>query len=79
MNRLIWQWRTRRPNGDSALANEASAQAKATSAEIENHFYDKTDDFYAFSRNTMARSITPPLFIQPSLGGTALAGQATPC
>jgi glycogen debranching enzyme len=38
--------------GDSALANEANTKAKATRTELETHFYDKTDDFYAFSRNS---------------------------
>jgi len=37
--------------GDADLAKEANARAKMTRAEIETHFYDRADDFYAFSRN----------------------------
>jgi glycogen debranching enzyme len=37
--------------GDGALARQASSKAKETSSEIETHFYDRADGFYAFSRN----------------------------
>jgi len=36
---------------DPALAREARIKAETTSTEIANHFFDKADDFYAFSRN----------------------------
>ena len=37
--------------GEGDLAREATAKAKSTNIEIEAHFYDKGEDFYAFSRN----------------------------
>jgi glycogen debranching enzyme len=37
--------------GDAALAREVRFKAQSTASEILMHFYDKTDDFYAFSRN----------------------------
>jgi glycogen debranching enzyme len=37
--------------GDTALARDASTKAQGTIGQIEAHFYDKSDQFYAFSRN----------------------------
>jgi glycogen debranching enzyme len=37
--------------GEAVLAREADAKAREASSEIEKHFYDKQDSFYAFSRN----------------------------
>ena len=66
--------------GESALAQEARAKAKSISAEIEAHFYDKADRFYAFSRNddgTLDHTAT----VYPAVAwwdeGSSL-GQATP-
>ncbi len=37
--------------GDAALAKAAKTKAEETSAEINSHFYDTANRFYAFSRN----------------------------
>jgi glycogen debranching enzyme len=37
--------------GDPTIAHEARIKAQSTAAEIAAHFYGKSDNFYAFSRN----------------------------
>ena len=66
--------------GDLALSREATAQAKQTSAEINGHFYDTSEHFYAFSRNNDG-SLDHTATIYPAVawwdGATSLP-EATP-
>ncbi len=66
--------------GYTALEHEASTKAKEISAEIANHFYDKSNSFYAFSRNDDG-SLDNTASIYPAVAwwdGTTALPDATP-